>query len=118
MLCYLEINQRNIININLLIFKMEFLILQGHPLLLPSNEGQLRIYNNFDCRVAMSGSLVGNFSFESLDVLHINYSSAVFNETDVLSIEVNPKCQLKTSTLKQHVFIVQGRVRVIMIFLI
>jgi len=92
------------------------LILQGHPLLLPSNEGQLRIYNNFDCRVAMSGSLAGNFSIEPLDVLHINYSSAVFNETDVLSIDVNPKCQLKTGTLKQRVFIVQGRVSVIMIF--
>jgi len=97
---------------------MAFLILQGHPLVLPLNEGQLRIYNNFDCHVAMSGSLVGNFSIEPLDVFHINYSPAVFNETDVLSIDVNPKCQLKTSALKQRVFIVQGRVRVIMIVLI
>ncbi|CAI6368925.1 unnamed protein product [Macrosiphum euphorbiae] len=40
-------------------------IIIGHPLLLPSNEGQLRIYNNFDCRVAMSGSLVSSYLLTS-----------------------------------------------------
>ncbi|XP_022167052.1 solute carrier family 15 member 1-like [Myzus persicae] len=86
-------------------------IIIGQTSVLASNEGQLRIFNNFDCGVAMSGSLVGNFSIEPLDVLHINYSSAVFNETDVLSINVEPTCQLlKTGTLKQRVFIVKGGV--------
>jgi len=79
---------------------------------MPSNEGQLRIYNNFDCNAAISGSLVGNFSADKLDVLHINYSSTVFNETDVLSIDLQPTCELKMSTLKQHVFIDKGRVRI------
>lgn len=77
---------------------MAFLILPGHLLVLPSNEGQLRKYNNFNCRVAMSGSLVGNISTGPLDVLRVNYSSALFKETDVLSINVNNKCHLKTGT--------------------
>jgi len=74
----------------------------------------LRIYNNFDCNVAVSGSLVGNFSIEKLDVLHINYSSIKVNETDVLSINLHPTCELKMSTLKQHVFIDKGKVRIFM----
>ncbi|CAI6368144.1 unnamed protein product [Macrosiphum euphorbiae] len=82
----------------------------GQTFEIPSNEGQLRIYNNFDCKVAISGSLVGNFSIEKLDVLHINYSSNVFNETDVLSIDLHPTCDLKMTSLKQHVFIDKGRV--------
>jgi len=98
---------------------MIFLILHGQSSVLASNEGQLRIYNNVDCAVAMSGSLVGNFSIEPLDVLHINYNPAVFNETDVLSIDVNPMCQfLKTGNLKQRVSIVKEMVRAIMVFLI
>jgi len=98
---------------------MVLLIFQGETLVLTSNESQLRIYNSFNCGVAMSSSLIGNFSVEPLDVLRINYSSAVFNETDDLSIYVNPMCQLlKTGTLKQRVFIVKGRVRVIIYFLI
>ncbi|KAL5232676.1 hypothetical protein ACI65C_000086 [Semiaphis heraclei] len=86
----------------------------GQTLTLAPNEGQLRIYNNFDCGVAMSSSLIGNFSIEPFDALRINYSTTVFNESDVLSIDVNPTCQLlktvKTSNLKQRVFIVKGRV--------
>lgn len=82
---------------------------------MPSNEGQLRIYNNFDCNVSISGSLVGNFSIEQLDVLHINYNSNVFNETDVLSIDLISSCELKTNTFKQHVFIEKGKVRITMI---
>jgi len=97
-----------------------FLILQGKTLVLPSNEAQLRIYNNFDCDIAISGSLVGNFNIEPLDVLRINYSSTVFNGTNILSIDVHihptPTCQLKASTLNQHVFVVKERVRIIMIF--
>lgn len=99
---------------------MTLLIFQGQTLTLAPNEGQLRIYNNFDCGVAMSSSLIGNFSIEPFDALRINYSTTVFNESDVLSIDVNPTCQLlktvKTSNLKQRVFIVKGRVRVIIIF--
>jgi len=82
---------------------------------MPLTESQLRIYNNFDCNVSISGSLVGNFSIEKLDVLHINYNTTVFNETDVLSIDLLPSCELKSNTLKQHVFIEKGTVRIIMI---
>ncbi|XP_060836272.1 solute carrier family 15 member 1-like [Rhopalosiphum padi] len=82
----------------------------GQTLVLPSNEGQLRIINNFDCGVTISGSLVGNVSIEPLNVLHINYSLEEFNKTDVISIDVNPMCQLKTGILQQRVFIVKERV--------
>eukprot|EP00102_Acyrthosiphon_pisum_P010635 XP_008179012.1 PREDICTED: solute carrier family 15 member 2-like [Acyrthosiphon pisum] len=77
----------------------------GQAFSIPSNESQLRIYNNIDCNVSISGSLVGNFSIEKLDVLHINYNTTVFNETDVLSIDLLPSCELKSNTLKQQVFI-------------
>jgi len=83
---------------------------QGQTFSTPSNENQLRIYNNFDCNVSISGSLVGNFSIEQLDVLHINYNTTVFNETDVLSIDLLPSCELKSNTLKQQVFIENGTV--------
>ncbi|CAI6368750.1 unnamed protein product [Macrosiphum euphorbiae] len=82
----------------------------GQTSSIPSNESQLRIYNNFDCNVSISGSLVGNFSIEQLDVLHINYNTTVFNETDVLSIDLLSSCELKSNTLKQHVFIEKGMV--------
>ncbi|XP_022167051.1 peptide transporter family 1-like isoform X2 [Myzus persicae] len=82
----------------------------GENFAIPSNVGQLRIYNSFDCNVTISGSLAGNFSIDKLDVLHINYSSIVVNETDVLSINLHPTCELKMSTLKQHVFIDKGKV--------
>lgn len=72
------------------------------------------MYNNFDCNVSVSSSLVGNFTIEQLDVVHINYSSTVYNETDVLSIELHPTCELKMSTSIQHVFIDKGKVRIIM----
>lgn len=72
------------------------------------------MYNNFDCNVSVSSSLVGNFTIEQLDVVHINYSSTVYNETDVLSIELHPTCKLKMSTSK-HVFIDKGKVRIIML---
>lgn len=88
---------------------MAFLILPGHLLVLPSNEGQLRIYNNFNCRVVMSGSLVGNISTGPLDVVRVSYSLVLFNETDVLYINVNNKCHLKMGTLKQRIFIVGTR---------
>ncbi|XP_022177651.1 solute carrier family 15 member 1-like [Myzus persicae] len=82
----------------------------GQTFSMPSIGGQLRIYNSFDCNVAISGSLVGNFSVEKLDVLHINYNSTALNETDVLFIDLDPLCKLKTNTLKQHVFIDKGMV--------
>jgi len=95
--------------------KTFLILLQGQTLILPSNEGQLRIYNNFDCNVSVSSSLVGNFTIEQLDVVHIDYSSTVYNETDVLSIDLHPSCELKISTSKQHVFIDKGKVRIIML---
>ncbi|XP_026809644.1 peptide transporter family 1-like [Rhopalosiphum maidis] len=82
----------------------------GQTFTISSNEGQLRIYNNFDCNVSVSSSLVGNFNIEQLDVVHINYNSTVFNETDVLSIDLHPMCKLKMNTLKQNVFIDKGKV--------
>ncbi|XP_050054174.1 peptide transporter family 1-like isoform X2 [Aphis gossypii] len=82
----------------------------GQTFTISSNEGQLRMYNNFDCNVSVSSSLVGNFTIEQLDVVHINYSSTVYNETDVLSIELHPTCELKMSTSIQHVFIDKGKV--------
>lgn len=94
--------------------KTFLILLQGQTLILQSNEGQLRMYNNFNCGVTISDSMVGNFSIEPLDVLHINYSLEEFNKTDVISINVNPTCQLKTGTLKQHVFIVKERVRILL----
>uniref|UniRef100_A0A2H8U2U1 Peptide transporter family 1 n=1 Tax=Melanaphis sacchari TaxID=742174 RepID=A0A2H8U2U1_9HEMI len=85
-------------------------IIIGQTLILPSNEAQLKIYNNFECDITISGSLIGNFKIEPLDVLHINYSLEEFNKTDNISIEVNPTCQLETDTLKQRIFIVRKRV--------
>lgn len=92
-------------------------MLQGNTLNISSNEGYLRIYNNFDCKVAVSDSSGDNFSIEPIDVFDINYNP-VLNETSILSIDVDRTCQLKTSTLKQQVSVVKGKVRIMNTFYI
>lgn len=83
---------------------------------LSANESYLRIYNGFDCKVTVSNPLIGNSSIGPLDVFKFNYKP-VLSETDILLfIEVDPVCQIKTSTVKQHVKIVKGRVRILFIF--
>lgn len=77
---------------------------------MPSNEGILRIYNNLDCKVAISNSMIGNFSIEPLDVFNISCNHRL-NENNILTINVENGCQFKTSIWKQPIFIHEGKVR-------
>ncbi|VVC26462.1 Hypothetical protein CINCED_3A020180 [Cinara cedri] len=81
-------------------------------LALSTNEGNiLRIYNGFGCKVTVSDPSVGNnFTIQSLDVLDINYYGPVSNETGVLSVYIDPMCELKTNTLNQRVSIAKEKV--------
>lgn len=90
---------------------------QGNTLNISSDEGYLRIYNNFDCKVAVSDSSGDNFSIEPIDVFNVSYNP-VHNETSILSIDVDHTCQLKTSTLKQQVSVIKGKVRIMNTFYI
>lgn len=97
-------------------YKFQFFFsIQGKSSTLLPHETNLRIYNNLNCNVTLSSELIHGFNVESLDVFSYSYISAP-NETDVLSINVDPTCQNKTSNLKQQVTIYKGKVQIMIIF--
>lgn len=84
--------------------------MQSETVTLPSSlNGHLRIYNNFDCKVIISDSSIGNFSIEPFDAFHINYNPRV-HKTDVLSVNVDPMCQFQTNTSNKNISIIKGNV--------
>lgn len=72
---------------------------QGKTLTLSSNEGHLIIYNSFDCKVAISGILIGNFSIKPLNEFRHIYNP-ILCETDTLTIDVDSTCQFKAHDSK------------------
>lgn len=70
----------------------------------------MRIYNQLNCKVAISDSLIGNFSIDSHDVFYADISPEL-NETRILSIDTDSNCQFKTNNSKQYALIVKGKVK-------
>lgn len=84
--------------------------MQGETITLPSShDGNLKIYNNFDCKISVSDSSIGNFSIEPFDVFHTNYNPRL-HETDVVFINVDPTCQFQTNTSNKNISVVKGKV--------
>lgn len=81
---------------------------------IPAGEGQLRVFNGFDCNMTINSTNLAVNNLGSLETLEINYSP-ISNEMSFPVVFIaDPSCSSKLSTLNltSNVSIVEGKVSV------